>query len=292
MKKRLISLLILAITITMAGASQVNWRAQVSGAKLLSTGEPIGAGFIFELGAFSNNFVPNRENFASWRQNFQALESTAYDSSNGIFAASTDVNTNGTPFGIGQPGYIWGSGASGETILLTASTWTWPSAAGAPGFPVNFFTSDSATIAIVGMVSNEEGAAVHLMTERPGAVIPSSYNVWLARFFNSAERENPAISGPGADADSDGSPNLYEFALSTDPRDPGSALPIQISQIGDVTTLSIEANVRNDVNVSVESSDALTIWTRDSAFMRDASAGTLLFQGVSPNRFFRLRFSF
>lgn len=45
---------------------------------------------------------------------------------------------------------------------------------------------------------------------------------WRAEFFSAAELLDPTLSGPMADADGDGAPNLLEFAFGGDPRDPAT----------------------------------------------------------------------
>jgi hypothetical protein len=49
------------------------------------------------------------------------------------------------------------------------------------------------------------------------SMIPFSYPVWQAGYFNSVERADNAISGPNADPDGDGVSNLFEFAAGTRP---------------------------------------------------------------------------
>jgi hypothetical protein len=50
--------------------------------------------------------------------------------------------------------------------------------------------------------------------------------VWRVKYFTSAERTNPAISGDGADPDNDGVTNFEERLSGTAPRDPQSYLAI------------------------------------------------------------------
>ncbi|MCP5519493.1 MAG: pre-peptidase C-terminal domain-containing protein [Verrucomicrobiales bacterium] len=52
------------------------------------------------------------------------------------------------------------------------------------------------------------------------------YEAWLREHFTEAERNNPAVSGRGADPDQDDSTNGDEFEADTDPRDDGSVLRI------------------------------------------------------------------
>lgn len=58
------------------------------------------------------------------------------------------------------------------------------------------------------------------------------YEGWASREFSAAELANPAISGPEADPDGDGFPNLSEFLAGTRPKDPLSRLEISWIQVG------------------------------------------------------------
>jgi hypothetical protein len=58
-------------------------------------------------------------------------------------------------------------------------------------------------------------------TGSPGtgdAALAQSYRGWDNFHFTSAERDDPAISGPEADPDQDGRPNWMEYALGRNPR--------------------------------------------------------------------------
>jgi hypothetical protein len=47
---------------------------------------------------------------------------------------------------------------------------------------------------------------------------PLTYEQWLVENFTAAERANPAISGPNADPDGDGVPNLMEYTMAGKPK--------------------------------------------------------------------------
>src|SRR5205823_1817441 len=52
------------------------------------------------------------------------------------------------------------------------------------------------------------------------------FDSWRFGRFTASERNDPTISGPGADPDRDGIPNALEWVLGSDPKVPGtSSLP-------------------------------------------------------------------
>ena len=48
-------------------------------------------------------------------------------------------------------------------------------------------------------------------------LIATPYTTWQAKYFTPAQLANAAISGPNADPDGDGIPNLVEYALNLNP---------------------------------------------------------------------------
>ncbi len=66
----------------------------------------------------------------------------------------------------------------------------------------------------------------------PGT-IGAAVSDWRTPFFDAAELADPAISGPLADADGDRFPNALEYLLGSDPRDPASFRPAEVSVAAD-----------------------------------------------------------
>jgi endonuclease/exonuclease/phosphatase family metal-dependent hydrolase len=62
-------------------------------------------------------------------------------------------------------------------------------------------------------------------------VIATPYTTWEAQNFNAAQLANAAISGPTADPDGDGIPNLLEYALDLNPLQPSAAGLPTVGQI-------------------------------------------------------------
>ena len=132
------------------------------------------------------------------------------------------------------------------------------------------------------------------------------YNAWLNTYFTSAEQQNPALSGPGADADTDGLANAIEFAAGTLPRNAASggsaALPVlSVTPVSglDYATLTFIANTANlpGITVSGQSGTTLGTWPDALPLLSSTVNGngttTLVFRSttatnVPVRRFYRL----
>ncbi len=91
----------------------------------------------------------------------------------------------------------------------------------------------------------------------------STYPAWRDLAFDGASLANTAVSGPAADPDADGLPNLFEYALGTLPGhadvDPVRIVtPVNLGQL----TLAFEASaVANDVEFLWRDTADLTTWS-------------------------------
>lgn len=140
----------------------------------------------------------------------------------------------------------------------------------------------------------------------PDRSVAGGYENWQTDHFNEAERADPSISGPDADADGDGIPNLVEYALGLDPRRPSiEGLPVtglDSFSVGGETdeylTLSFTApDSVDDVGYEVQVSGELTSWTGDAVLEESISNGdgttTYVYRdsvplGAGERRFMRL----
>jgi hypothetical protein len=68
------------------------------------------------------------------------------------------------------------------------------------------------------LTDGENRAFVDQISYVPDGFQPYTYTSWLNERFTSLDLANPLISGPGADPDSDGIPNLLEAALGSLPK--------------------------------------------------------------------------
>ena len=91
------------------------------------------------------------------------------------------------------------------------------------------------------------------------------YDQWRANSFTQAERTNPAVSGNAIDIETDGIPNLLEYALVLDPHSPDAPFSSSMVVAGGETKWMLTFQhdpARNDVDLELERSPALqeAVW--------------------------------
>jgi hypothetical protein len=94
--------------------------------------------------------------------------------------------------------------------------------------------------------------------------LPGTFADWALRRFSAEQFNDPSISGPLADPDADGAPNLLEFAVAGDPLNPDDAsLAAVHSSLLDHDTLAItfrERKAPGDLLRHLESTSDLVLW--------------------------------
>lgn len=103
---------------------------------------------------------------------------------------------------------------------------------------------------------------------------PGAFGAWQQQNFTALELNDPAISDPLSDPDTDGFNNAAEYALTLAPRVPSpgsSALPRLIAGAGSVPDFRFRRNAAaTDVTYRIRSSPDLLNWTTESSFTGDA----------------------
>ncbi|MES2658523.1 MAG: hypothetical protein V4689_07890 [Verrucomicrobiota bacterium] len=126
--------LIFALSAAVAHSQTLNWASFSESTIVNSQGDPLDSTFVFELGAFSDGFVPDESNIGSWDIHWQVFDTTdySYDPINlGYFTGTADVqNVPGyTSMFEGLKAYIWIHNTT-ETEHFLASTssdkWRFP----------------------------------------------------------------------------------------------------------------------------------------------------------------------
>lgn len=137
------------------------------------------------------------------------------------------------------------------TLSVTASgpslSYQWYyGAAGNTSNPVANATSASLTTPVLMettnfwvRVSNSAGA---VDSQAAVVTVVDNFASWRTRHFNGTQLADPAISGPGADPDGDGTPNEEEFVYGTDPLARERRIAPLISLNGNQLSITFQAS--------------------------------------------------
>lgn len=207
-------------------ATQVDWNGLPFSVNLTSSGQPWDDTWVAELGSFTGSFTPSAANTATWAASWRAASRSVYQPTTSYFAGSYSYNSNTAPFLTGTRAFLWlfnPNAPQGEWILLTNPAWTWP--AGSPFDPfTTTWASSDASEAVVGQLA-APGWSLKSSSIMNSALPALTYEEWRSLYFTSTEINNPATSGPSADPDGDGFPNLNEYAAGCLPRRASSFPP-------------------------------------------------------------------
>lgn len=289
-----------------ASANRINWFSTLNRTNLTSTGQPMDAGFRFELGVFINGFTPTSANTSQWAANWRSAQRTRYNPSSDVrrFTSAFIVEDNDAPFTVGANAYCWGfrgNAASGEWILIRNTAWTWPAPNPFSPFPLSWNAADAATpvtgVVILGSVI--ASGSPHLMQSAAvtnSAPPTTSWAVWQAD-----ELDGVTLNGPNDDADGDGISNLIEFAFGTTPKTANTpvATPSSILDLNGQRYLQITVPRRVDhaATLVIEVSSDLVNWSSGVSHTQVVSntLASLVVRDLTPlsssatKRFMRVR---
>jgi alpha-N-arabinofuranosidase len=118
---------------------------------------------------------------------------------------------------------------------------------------------------------------------------PQTFAAWQGQYFTQAELGDPTISGPTADPDHDGIPNLMEYALGLDPKTSSPAgLPVLGQQtVGAKNYLTLtfsKPRTISDVQYTVQVSADLVTWNSGPSYairVDDGSTDTAVFRDLT-----------
>ena len=93
-----------------------------------------------------------------------------------------------------------------------------------------------------------------------------SFASWAATHFTLAELADPSISGPAADPDHDGIPNLLEYAFNLNPKAADrSGLPVlgttTVSGSQYLTLSYTQQTLTGDLTYAIQSSPDMAVWS-------------------------------
>ena len=117
------------------------------------------------------------------------------------------------------------------------------------------------TFQAAGTSQSFQAAALDLAPPAPTDL----YTSWLSTRFTPAERDDPLLSGPSADPDADGQPNLLEYALGGEPRVP-SVTNFQLQVAGSRLHLAFPRISDPALVYTVEASSDLITWEEAPVF--------------------------
>jgi hypothetical protein len=104
----------------------------------------------------------------------------------------------------------------------------------------------------------------------------SQFQTYLSGFFTTAQMNNASISGPTADPDHDGIPNLLEYAFNLNPTlSDTTGMPVVGESNGYLSITFTERNLPTDLIYTVQVSGDMQTWNSGSAYTTQVSSTTI-----------------
>ena len=285
------------LAMSMAKAAQVNFSCTTLGVHHDSSGNPIDESWVFSLGAFDASFTPTSANICDWKANWTTAQTVHYSNRTGFFTGVYFYDTNTAPFTSTNRGYIWGYNGTGQWILITDPTWTWPDTSFPIILPADWEVSQ-ASQAIVGAI-NSGGVEMKMADVGSACEVPLfSQDDWIRSHFGD-DFNNESISGWNADPDGDGLTNLEEYALGSTPTDPsskGGICPVFVEEGGqEYGGVEVMKNpFAEGVFVSLQTSLTMDSWNGSGLVFVISEPGRIVVRSSQPlnsegRRFYRYR---
>jgi len=123
-------------------------------------------------------------------------------------------------------------------------------------------------------------------------VLDTPLQAWRFTHFTATELTNSTISGPDADPDGDGASNIQEFLSGTDPRNPASALRVNIDVKANIAHIQLLAISNHTYSLEYQNKLTSGPWQELSRFESAPTNQTIQFTDKLPadatNRFYRV----
>ncbi|MGL4401171.1 MAG: hypothetical protein ACRCXD_14970 [Luteolibacter sp.] len=269
-------------------ASSIAWFSDAAQVNLDGSDVPMDAGFHFELGVFSNGFVPTRQNVGQWATRWVAADSTAYNPNTRRFADLMSVADNRSPFLVGTQAWIFGyrvTPTGTDMILLRNTGWIWP----APD-PLNPIPSEW-------NVANADQVVLGNLNAGGSPFLMQSGRIQFFAQWQTELLTGEPLAGPRDDPDGDGSSNLLEFIFSTPPKIAGPATATPVTFLAGHAHIRIPRRVDRPALLTVEVSGNLADWQSGEVatqIMEDGGAALVVrdlapLGPLHPRRFMRLK---
>lgn len=270
-------LVLIALLLSDLQARQINWRIPSNRNNVTSDGSAISTSFVFELGCFSQGFVPTKANAGDWAKHWHLIDRTGYRNEDTAFSDTVTITSNEAPFLAGTPVYIWGYGTEidkTEWILATASDWNIPTPAQNNDWFFTWVLTNSANI-IAGEV-NSTSASVFMRTVQLSGSVPALLpETWRLSAFNSEQLSDPDVSGWGADPDDDGLSNIDEYAFDTNPLVANHIPFLQLTVSAETATVLLPRKQDRLALLATEVSEDLDDWSLQDTNLTVELAKTL-----------------
>jgi hypothetical protein len=280
-------LLTSSLALMTVGAQNISWFSDAQNTNLDGSGAAMDAGFQFELGVFSNGFVPTSLNSVQWASHWVAADTTTYNAATHRFSAVFTVTGNTAPFVIGANAWILGRRltATGDDLLLfRSSSWTWPAPDPMSPLPLEWNAKD-ANIVVLGAV-NGSGSPFLMKS-----AASQTFAQWQAE-----QLAGEPLNGSGDDPDHDGVPNLLEFVFGTPPKTAGAPTATPVSLVDGHLQITIPRRIDHPAVLTVEVSGDLANWhsgLADTEVVSDGLTSLVVrdltpLDAAHPKRFIRL----
>jgi len=289
MNLRLLSAAVAWACVTAAHGNKLSWFCDEADDKLDSYGQPMNAGYEFQLGVFDAGFEPSAANITSWFAHWNPADSAQYDPGKTRFAGFYEVEDNPAPFLVNAKAWVFGrrtSETGSEWILFRKATWLWPAPDQMNPFTIDWNAKD-ADIVVIGTIHSS--GSPFLMK----SASVRSYAQW-----QTAHLAEEPLNSPNDDPDADGTPNLLEFAFGTSPTAANApvATPVVLDENGH-PVITIPRRLDHLANYLVEVSGNLVDWQSGPAhteiLQNDAAALRVRdltpLSPSNPKRFIRLK---
>ena len=209
------TVLLSLLALLTASAERISWGSLPGQDHVTTSGQPLNAGFQFELGAFAKGFVPTAENTVDWSRHWIPVQRTRFNPASRWFTSLVSVPLKDSPLQAGDPVYVWGfsgSESAGEWTLFRSERWVWPKANPANPIPLQWFAKDATQI-VLGSIRLTDGQLRLTTASVTGSLPPvTTWTQWLSESIEHGGR-NPTLE------------DAVDFALGRDPSMVRAAAP-------------------------------------------------------------------
>jgi hypothetical protein len=192
---------------------------------------------------------------------FSSANYTASDNTN---STTITINRTGGSGGAAQVSYATTSGGTatdGQDYMNTSGALSWADGDTSPkSFDITLLPGQPAgtnkTIFLT-LSNATSGAYIGGQSNAVLTIVESAYNIWKFSHFGTSASD-PGVAGDMADPDSDGIPNILEFAFGSDPNSSQPAPPVAGAVVTNLFQLQFNRNISaTDLTYTVQATPFL-----------------------------------